>query len=377
MDLTPTDEQRQIAQSAEAFLADASGMAAVRRVSESGDGFDRALWRGIAGLGWCGVRLPDAVGGLDAGWVALALLQEQLGRHLACVPFLDSVALATTLLQQCGPACVGGETWRALAHGSLTLACALPEPGAALEGRALHADGGLLLTGRWPRVGSARFADSLLLPALDAAGATLLLLVPAGTPGLHVTPLPPMDRTRCMADVQAEGLRLDAAACLAKGAIVDMGLRRTRCLAAIALAAEQVGVAQATFDRTLAYTLGREQFGRSIAQFQAIKHRCAQMLVALETARSAAYGAACMADTGPDNATLLLHAAQARDAATEAARLCTSEAIQLHGGVGFTWEYDLHLFLRRAQGSSQRFGPVGWWRERVAELLLDEAQVAV
>jgi alkylation response protein AidB-like acyl-CoA dehydrogenase len=232
-----------------------------------------------------------------------------------------------------------------------------------------------LLTGRWLRVGSAQFADALLLTAPDATGTTRLLWVPAGTPGLRITPLPAMDGTRRMADVQAEGLRLDGAACLAAGAVADAGLHRTRCLAAIALAAEQVGVAQAAFERTLAYSLERKQFGKPIAQFQAVKHRCALMLVALETARSAAYGAACMADTGPDDATLLLHAAQARDAATEAARLCTSEAIQLHGGVGFTWEYDPHLFFRRAQGSSQRFGPVGWWREQVATLLLDDTQV--
>lgn len=376
MDLIPTDEQRLVAQSAEAFLADASSMAAVRRASESGDGFDHALWRGIAKLGWCGVRLPDAVGGLDAGWVALALLQEQMGRHLACVPFLDSVVLATTLLQQCDATSVGRETWRALADGSLRLACALPEPGASIDGRITQTGDGLILSGRWARVGSAQFADTLLLPALDADGATWLLGVPAACAGLRVVPLAPVDHTRRMADVRADGPRLDGAACLARGAVADAALRRTRCLGAIALAAEQVGVAQAAFDRTLAYTLGREQFGKPVAQFQAVKHRCAQMLVALETARSAAYGAACMADTGPDDATLLLYAAQARDAATEAARLCTSEAIQLHGGVGFTWEYDPHLLFRRAQGSSQRFGPVGWWREQVACLLLDGAQVA-
>jgi alkylation response protein AidB-like acyl-CoA dehydrogenase len=130
-------------------------------------------------------------------------------------------------------------------------------------------------------------------------------------------------------------------------------------------------VAQQCLDLTLAYTQQRHQFDRPVAGFQAVKHRCAHMLVALEGARSAVYGAACMADTELDPAVLMFYAAQARVAATEAALFCSREAIQLHGGVGFTWEYDLHFYLRRAQASSQRLGPVSWWLEQVAGQLLD------
>ncbi|MBU3740111.1 MAG: acyl-CoA dehydrogenase [Rhodoferax sp.] len=373
MHLIPTDNQRLIAQSAEAFLSDVSSMQAVRRSSESGDGFDRGLWRGITELGWCGVRLPEARGGLGAGWVELALLQEQLGRHLACAPFFDSVVLAGAFLEQCvASAAVADRS--ALACGDLIVTCALPEPDTEIVARVTFRGPEPILTGRWPRVGSAQFADVLLLPAMSSQGDTLVLRVPADAPGLMRTNLPPVDGTRRFADVEADGLRLTASNCLMRGAAARAALARTRYLGAIMLAAEQVGVAQASFDGALAYAQGREQFGKPIAGFQAIKHRFAQMLVLLETARSAVYGAACMADTEPDEATLLLHAAQARDAATEAAQACTSEAIQIHGGVGFTWDYDPHMHFRRAQGSRQRLGPVRWWREQVARLLLDDVQ---
>ena len=131
---------------------------------------------------------------------------------------------------------------------------------------------------------------------------------------------------------------------------------------------EQVGVAEACLDMALAYVLERQQFGRPIASFQAIKHRCAQMLVEVESARSAVYGAACLADILDDAAGLLVSAAQARVTATEAAQFCARENLQLHGGVGFTWEYDPHFYLRRAQASSQRLGPVSEWLESVAAL---------
>lgn len=219
-------------------------------------------------------------------------------------------------------------------------------------------------------------AHGLLLPAQTESGETLLLLVPTDAPGLQVHALQTLDGTRRMARVQAQNVVLDDSACLARGNLVRDVMNRVRCQGAIALAAEQVGVAQQCLDLTLAYTGQRHQFDRPVAGFQAVKHRCAQMLVALESARSAVYGAACMADTHPDSAVLMFYAAQARVAATEAALFCSREAIQLHGGVGFTWEFDPHFYLRRAQAASQRLGPVSWWLEQVAGQLLDAPEVA-
>ncbi len=370
MDLSLSDEQQLIADSAATFLAEASTKLAVRAVSESGSGIDRALWRGIADLGWCGVHLPEAAGGLGLGMVELMLLQEQLGRHLACGPFFDSVALAASVLRELPDSAVTCDWLPLLASGQAIAALALPT-GKDATALVIEADGAWLLSGDWPLVGSAGVADLLLLPARAASGRVLLFAVPAEIPGVQVRPLTTLDATRGMASVRAEALRLPASACLGQGQDVTLALERCRCRAAIALAAEQLGVAQQCLDLTLAYTAQRNQFDRPIASFQAVKHRCAQMLVALEGARSAVYGAACLADAAPDAATLLLYAAQAHVAASEAAQFCARESIQLHGGVGFTWEFDPHMYFRRAQAASQRLGPLSWWLEQVAAQLLD------
>ena len=381
MDLSLSDEQQQIADSAAIFLVEASAMPAVRAASLSADGLDHALWRGLAELGWCGVHLPEAAGGLGLGMVELVLLQEQLGRRLACVPFFDSVALAATALRELPESPLAQDWLQQLAAGEAIGVLALPADRAgtpsAIATPNAPTDAGWTLHGHWPQVGSAAMADVLLLPAQTAAGESLLFAVPAEAPGLQVQPLSTLDATRRSAAVQAGGVTLAASSCIGRGAPLDGLLARVQQLAAIALAAEQVGVAQQCLDLTLAYAAQRCQFDRSIASFQAVKHRCAQMLVAVESARSAVYGAACMADTTPDAQTLLLHAAQARVAATEAAQFCAREAIQLHGGVGFTWEFDPHLYLRRAQASSQRLAPASWWLEKVAEQLLDTPEDTV
>ena len=371
MDLSLSEEQQQIADSAATFLQEASAMPAVRAASESASGLDSAQWQGIAELGWCGVHLPEEAGGLGLGWVELVLLQEQLGRRLACVPFLDSVALAATALRELSDSALAQQWLEWLATGDKKAALALSAETVLPKARARRSDSGWTLDGDWPQVGSAALADVLLLPAQGEAGESLLLLVPANTAGLEIKPLTTLDATRRMAAVQCSAVALPLENCLGQGAPLDGVLARTLQWGAIALAAEQVGVAQQCLDLTLVYAGQRVQFDRPIAGFQAVKHRCAQMLVAIEGARSAVYGAACMADTAPDAATLLFHAAQARVAATEAAQFCAREALHLHGGVGFTWEFDPHLYLRRAQASSQRLGPVTWWLEQVAQQLLD------
>ncbi len=378
MDLSLSDEQQQIVDSAAGFLAEASAMPAVRAASQSAAGLDDALWRGMAGLGWCGVHLPEAAGGLGLGLVELVLLQEQLGRRLACVPFFDSVALASTVLRALPASDLAQDWLQRLAAGQAIAALALPSGGEAIAARAERTAGGWTLSGRWPQVGSAAMADVLLLPARTDGGEQLLLAVSANAPGLQCQPLVTQDATRRMAAVACEAVALPQSHCLAQGALLDVALERTLRLGAIALAAEQLGVAQQCLDLTLAYALQRSQFDRPIASFQAVKHRCAQMLVAVESARSAVYGAACMADAVPDDAAaLLLHAAQARVAATEAAQFCAREALQLHGGVGFTWEFDPHLYLRRAQACSQRLGPLSWWLEQVAEQWLTRPEELV
>lgn len=376
MNLNLNEEQRLIVDSAVEFLSAHSSSARVRAVSAQAGGWDEALWQGLTELGWCGIHTPETIDGLGLGIIELSLLQEQMGRRLACVPYFDTVALAATALRELAGQTLVAQALSALASGQERIVLALPEPGTAIAARAQAGPDGWYLDGAWPQVGSATLAQQLLLPTQDADGQWRLFLVPASTPGLSVVAQPTVDATRLHGRVAAQGVSVTADRCIAEGSALESLLERTRCVAAIALAAEQVGVAQQALDLTLAYTLERQQFEKPIASFQGVKHRCAQMLVGVETARSAVYGAACMADTQPDVATLLRFAAQARDEATQAALYCTREAIQLHGGVGFTWEYDPHLYFRRAQASSQRLGALRWWREQVACQLLDTEEAS-
>lgn len=230
----------------------------------------------------------------------------------------------------------------------------------------------LVLDGQWHQVGSGAHADVFLLPATLPCGSLGLLEVNAGAEGLSVQALATMDATRSSADVSAVNVRLTGSAVLMHGDALEPLWAQTRNLAAIGLAAEQVGVAERALDLAVDYTKERQQFGKAVGSFRA-SHRAAQMLVKVETARSAVYAAAFIADTAGHTSDLSYFAAQCRTDATEAALFSTGESIQLHGGVGFTWEFDPHLFFRRAQASSQRLGTVEQWREQVAARLLDES----
>lgn len=364
MDLRLTHEQQQIVESAETFLGKASTMAKVRLHTQSMAPMDDNLWSAMADLGWCGVHLPEALGGLELDWMSLCLLQEQMGRHLACVPFFDSVVLTASALKARATHPLAKHWLEKIAQTACVAAMSLNGELA----QATPNDKGWQLTGTWRDVGSAPMAQLLLLPAQTPTGETVLFALTPQCEHLNVTPHTTLDRTRCMAQVHALGVDVSVDQCLAQGQDADALLAEAKYLGAIGLAAEQVGVAQRCLDMALAYVLERQQFGRTIASFQAIKHRCAQMLVEVESARSAVYGAACMVDTQPDLQTLMVNAAQARVTATQASQFCARENLQLHGGVGFTWEYDPHFFLRRAQASSQRLGAVAEWLEGVAAL---------
>ena len=381
MDITLTDEQQLIADSAAAMLDAACSLAQVRAVSEKGDGLDAALWKEVGALGWCGVHLPESVQGMGLGMMEVVLLEEQLGRHLACVPYFDSVVMAATLLREL-PSCNAIQrllTEVGAGRQILALAMASADAQAPISARATPVAGGWMLQGDWPLVGSAQWANASLLPAHTPEGELLLFLVPSYAQGLHVQAVVPLDATHRSADVSARAVELSADACLCRGTQLAQAWLRAGCLSAIALAAEQLGVAQASLDLTLSYTGQRQQFGKPVAGFQAVKHRCAIMLVAVERARSAVYGAVAAANAataGSDPADLMRYTAQARLEADQAALFCSREAIQLHGGMGFTWEFDPHRFLRRAQRNSQRLGTREWWCEQVARHLLDASQVA-
>ncbi|CAM4230803.1 Acyl-CoA dehydrogenase, short-chain specific [Comamonas aquatilis] len=374
MDLILNEEQKMIAESAAVFLQENSSTAQVRKICEAEGGLDRALWQEVVDMGWCSVALPEAAGGMGLGWRELVLLQEQMGYHLACVPFFDAVVAVTPLWKALSQTEAGLQVVARLAASGQICVLGMTVRGELPAAATLKVEGdALVLNGQWSQVGSGAHADVFLLPATLPCGSLGLLEVNAKADGLSVQALPTVDATRSSAQVSAVNVALTGAALLMHGDALKQLWAQTRNLAAIGLAAEQVGVAERALNLAVDYTKERQQFGKVVGSFQGLKHRAAQMLVKVETARSAVYAAAFMADTAGDTSDLTYFAAQARTDATEAALFSTGESIQLHGGVGFTWEFDPHLFFRRAQSASQRMGTVEQWRELVAVRLLDES----
>jgi alkylation response protein AidB-like acyl-CoA dehydrogenase len=226
-----------------------------------------------------------------------------------------------------------------------------------------------VLDGRVDHLLDAAASDVLLVFATLAEGGMGLFAVPRATQGVTVQPLTTWDATRRFADVAFRGVQ--AGPRVDDPERIDDGLLRCASYARLYLAAEQLGGAQQCLDMTVDYTAGRKQFGRPVAGFQAVKHRCAQMMVQVESLRSAVYGAAALAAGAVDTEALALECAMAKALASEVFFFCAQEAIQLHGGVGFTWEYDPQLYFKHAQASSHWLGTAEQLRERMAQLLLD------
>ncbi|AXF23362.1 acyl-CoA dehydrogenase [Burkholderia pyrrocinia] len=369
MDLALTDEQAMIRDAAADVLAERSASADVRRAIEQSAGRDDALWASLAGeLGWNALALPEAAGGLGLGAVEQTVLMEQLGRRIACVPYFSTACLAATALSGCDTPLATG--WLAkIAEGacSATLALPLDLPAGAGAGSwplpvvVEETAGGYALSGAIGQVIDGARADLLLMPARianEGQSIGLFAIDVATASGLTATPLDTLDATRPIARVVFDDTRVSRDALLA-GRNAAPVLARAAWFAALALAAEQLGGAQQCLDLTLDYTSQRVQFGRAIASFQAVKHRCAQMMVLIESARSAVLGAAHAWDAeagATPGAALRADIAAAKAAANDAYAFCAQEAIQLHGGVGFTWEYDPHLYFKRAQASGAQFG---------------------
>ena len=383
MDFALSDEQLMIQESAAGFLAAASDSAAVRAAMASPQGFDGELWRQIAEeLCWPGLMIPEQYGGVGLGFVEQAILLEQMGRHLLCSPFFASACLATPALLLGDNEALRARWLPELAAGSLTATLAYRESRdgwhAAEQPRASRDGDGWRLDGIYEAVLDGASAGLLVVATRDDAGALRLFAVPTEQAGIQRQALPTLDQTRRRARIELDGVAVTAEQCLhgddSGTALLDKVLQ----IAAIALACEQTGAAQRTLDLTLAYIGERKQFGRTIASFQAIKHRCADLMLAIECARSASYYAACVArealveDGDAQLAAQLAEAAAiAQSQASETFMHCAAESIQLHGGVGFTWEYDPHLYFKRARASEQLLGTPSWHRERLATLILE------
>ncbi len=383
MDFAFNDEQLMIQESAASFLAKASDSAAVRDAMLRPEGFNPEVWLQIAQeLYWPALIVPEQYGGLGLGFVEQAILLEQMGRRLLCSPFLSSACLATPALLLGSNEALREQWLPELAAGSLCATLAYQQQRGdwrqAQQPRARKQADGWLLSGQYDAVLDGAQANLLLLACEGDDGSLALFAVPANQAGISRETLPTLDQTRRLARIRLNDVALTAEQCLHPASKGPDLLDKVLQIGAIALACEQVGGAQQSLDLTLAYIAERKQFNRAIASFQAIKHRCADLMLSIENSRSVAYYAACVAQealAGEGDAQLAGElgeaSAIAKSEASEAFMHCAGESIQLHGGVGFTWEYDPHLYFKRARASEQMLGSPSWHRERLATLILE------
>ena len=369
MNLTHTEEQEELGASVRRFLADKAPSEAVRRWMESEEGHDPAVWQQMAGqLGLQGLAIPEEQGGAGYGPVELGIVLEELGRALTPTPFFATVALAGQALVASGDAAAQGRWLPGIADGTLTATLALSEEhgGSALDAVTTSAaqDGDAwALTGTKMFVLDGASADLVLVVARADDGLGLFA-VDAGATGMTRTPLDAMDLTRRLARIDLAATPADR---VGPAGDATEFLQRVVDLAVVALAHEQVGGASACLEAAVEYAKIRVQFDRPIGSFQAIKHKCADLLLEVESARSAAYSAASAAAEDP--AELPVAAALAGSYCSEAYTHAAKENIQIHGGIGYTWEHDAHLFLKRAKSSELLFGTPVRHRARLADLI--------
>lgn len=350
MEFAFTDEQKMIAETAQAFFRENATSARTRKAMAA-DGIDRDLWSSFCTeLGLSGVGLPEAHGGAGLGMAEFAILAEAAGAQVAAIPLLG-LATAARAIAAGGSEAQKAEWLPRLISGEAIAAC---------EGVPALVDNGGRLTGTITPVPHGALAEVFVFVAPGKAW-----LVRADAPGVSIKSHVTMDQTRPFATVTLEGAEAEALADPAAAiAAVHAG-------GWICLAAEALGGAQEALDRTVAYSRERVQFGRPIGSFQAYKHRLADMMIEIEQARSAVYWAACAVDDGSEEAALALHAAKSFCADTFF--MVAGNMIQLHGGIGFTWEHDAHLFFKRARSIQSMLGSGNFHREAIAGMILGEA----
>jgi alkylation response protein AidB-like acyl-CoA dehydrogenase len=360
--MTEADDLRQAVRE---FLEATSPPERVRDLMDTDDGYDRTVWKQMAGqLGLHGIAIGEEFGGAGATMSELAVVFEEMGAALLCAPFFSTVALAAHALQFSGDADAMQRYLPALVDGSTTATVILngaldPWDASALTLTARRDETGYRLSGTADHVIDGYTANLVLAAAHTAAGPSLFA-VSDGVEGLTRHPLATLDRTRKVARLQFDDV---PAQLIGTEGGAATGLARTSDVALVALAAEQTGAAQRCLDMAVGYARERIQFGRAIGSFQAVKHRCADMLVAVEGARSAVSHAA---KVGAD---LPVAASVAKMVCSEALLQVALDNMRIHGGIGFTWEHDAHLYVRRAKATGLIFGTPDYHAQRLATLV--------
>lgn len=350
-----SEEHRLIGDAVEAMLTEVAGIENLRAIVEEDTGFDTSLWQAMAKeMGLVGLMVPEAYGGSGMDAQAMAMVLNETGRRLAVVPYFETAVLVVQSILAAGNEAQKTELLADIAAGQVkaTVAGLSRRPsfdGKQLKGEATHVPFG-------------HIADLLVVFAADGS----ILLVPADAQGVTLNRTPNMDLTRPLSHVHFNISASDVTVLAHGGTPVQ---ERIRTIASGLQAAEQTGAAAYCLEATVAYGLERKQFGRQIASFQAVKHILAEMMLKIEASRSAVLYASQAIDTGVD---IEDGCATAAAWATETLQKCASEQIQLHGGVGFTWEHHAHLYFKRARSSASWLRTASQHRERIAARLLDD-----
>ena len=375
MDFAFSEEQEMLRASARDFLTKEVPSSYVRRTMEAPDAWDQALWRKLAEVGWTGLGIPEAYGGVGT-FLDLVIVLEEAGRALLPAPFLSTMGLAVPALLEAGTERQKETVLGRIASGGARATLAFSEPAGRWDAEGVQLLGaertaeGWRLDGIKLFVPDAGVADYMVVAARTRPAGeegVSLFLVEGRPPGLTVTPLETMDMTRRWYEVRFEGVELPAEALMGTA---DQGwppLKRALEWGETALCAEMIGGAQRVLDMSVDYAKTRQQFGKPIGIYQAVSHKLADMLLETESARSATYYAAWTVDAdAPDRS---LAASMAKAYVSDAYRKAAGDGIQVHGGIGFTWEHDMHLYFKRAKASEVTLGDPTYHRELVAEAL--------
>jgi alkylation response protein AidB-like acyl-CoA dehydrogenase len=367
MNFAFSDEQEELRAAVRRFLTEKSPESEVRRLMDTTEGYDPAVWSQMADqLGLQSLTIPEEFGGSGFTYVELLVVLEEMGAALLCAPFFSSVALAANALLTSGDDEAKKSYLPGIASGETIATLAITEDNgkwdfSGIELAATKKGDGWELNGHKMFVIDGHVANLIIVAARTAAGVSLFA-VPGDAPGLARTPLPTMDQTRKQARLEFSST---PATLIGTDGGAEPGLSKTLDLAAVALAAEQVGGAQRVLDASVEYAKTRIQFGRPIGSFQAIKHKCADMLLEVESSKSAAYYAAWAAAEDSDE--LPVVASLAKSYCSEAYFHAAAENIQIHGGIGFTWEHPAHLYFKRAKSSELLLGDPSYHRELLAQ----------
>ncbi len=369
MDFGFTPEQEQLRVQVRRFLDTELPLERILAWSAKPQPLDRALWKRIAALGWPGITIPEAHAGLGLGCEDLIVVLEEMGRSLAPLPLLATDAAVTAIRLLAGDAQCAARLPGIAAGETIATIAVLEESDVvapdAIATRATAAAGDVVLDGVKLFVPDGQHADLILVAAREEDGVSLFA-VPATAPGVRVTPLVVVDPTKPAAEVRLDGVRLPASARLGAAGGAWPTIVRVLDRMTIGLAAEMVGAADAALAMAVEYAKVRRQFGSPIGRFQGVKHRCAELLVDVESARSLVYYGAWAVEQSPDEAAS--YAAMAKAAASEALDAAGEECIQIHGAIGYTWECHAHLFYKRGRHCHVWMGAPDEHYERVLAL---------